>query len=199
MSFDTGTFVRVEGGYNARFDAGHQVLAALRAGQFVADWLLLYAGVGLAYTVTPGRVIGVSVAAEDPLLPADRYLGVENLFLREVRLQRDVLDVQGGAIFRITPEAELNVGYGRIVWGRNTAAVNSVFMTMSVRTDLGRPGEPEALSEREEQDDVPVGDAVDAAPVSPAPLPPAPTDQGEVAAQAGNIQQTQTPTSPRMP
>jgi hypothetical protein len=199
MSFDTGTFVRVEGGYNARFDAGHQVLAALRAGQFVADWLLLYAGVGLAYTVTPGRVIGVSVAAEDPLLPADRYLGVENLFLREVRLQRDVLDVQGGAIFRITPEAELNVGYGRIVWGRNTAAVSSVFMTMSVRTDLGRPGEPEALSEREEQDDVPVGDAVDAAPVSPAPLPPAPTDQGEVAAQAGNIQQTQTPTSPRMP
>ncbi|GAB4215933.1 MAG: hypothetical protein OHK0013_41910 [Sandaracinaceae bacterium] len=193
MSFDTGTFVRVEGGYNVRFDAGHQVLAALRAGQFVADWLLLYAGVGLAYTVTPGRIIGVSVAAEDPLLPADRYLGVDNLFLREVRLQRDVLDVQGGAIFRITPEAELNVGYGRIVWGRNTAAVNSVFMSISVRTDLGRPAEPEPLSEPE-----PVAVEAEGA-QTPVPPPPTPTGQGEVAAQAGNTQQTQTPTSPRVP
>ncbi len=202
-SFDTGTFLRLEAGYNLRFDAGHQVLGAVRAGQFVTDWLLLYAGVGLAYTVTQGRVIGISVAAEDPNVPANEYVGVANLYLREVRLQRDVLDVQAGAIFRITPDAELNLGYGRILWGRNTAIVSSVFASISVRTDLGRPPMPEPLPEpepaeadlSEDASTTPIDDTV---PLGE-PQPTDATGQPEVASQAGNTQQTQPPSAPRVP
>lgn len=137
-SFRTRTFVRVDAGYNLRFGgAGHQVLAALRAGQGIGERFLVYAWAQLAYTVTEGRAIGVSVAAIDPTLPATEYGGARNLLLRELRLERDQLDVGGGAIFRVTRDVELNLGYARTVWGRNTAAVNSLTLSLGVRTQVG--------------------------------------------------------------
>lgn len=136
-AFPTRTFVRVELGYNLRLgDAGDQLVAALRAGQSIERIVLLYAGVSLAYTVEPGRVIGVSVAAIDPELPASEYGGTANLLLREVRLQRDALDVGVGVILRVTPEVELNLGYSQIVWGRNTAEVRSVHLGLAARAHL---------------------------------------------------------------
>jgi hypothetical protein len=136
-AFPTRTFVRVELGYNLRLgDAGDQLLVALRAGQSIERVVLLYAGASLAYTVTPGRIIGVSVAAIDPELPAEDYGGTGNLLLREVRLQRDALDVGAGVIFRLTPEVELNVGYSQTVWGRNTAEVHSVSVGLAARAHL---------------------------------------------------------------
>jgi opacity protein-like surface antigen len=134
-AFRTRTFIRADAAYNLRFGgAGHQVLAALRAGQGIGDRLLLYAWAQLAYTVTQGRVVGVSVAAENPDVPADQYLGASNLLLRELRLERDSLDVGGGLIVRLTSEVELNLGYSRTLWGRNTAAVDSLSLGLGVRT-----------------------------------------------------------------
>lgn len=134
-AFRTRTFIRADGAYNLRFGgAGHQVLAALRAGQGIGDRLLIYAWAQLAYTVTQGRVVGVSVAAENPDVPADQYLGATNLLLRELRLERDSLDVGGGLIVRLTSEVELNLGYSRTLWGRNTAAVDSLSLGLGVRT-----------------------------------------------------------------
>lgn len=134
-AFRTRTFVRVDGAYNIRFGgAGHQVLTALRAGQGIGERLLIYAWAQLAYTVTQGRVIGVSVAADNPDLPADQYVGANNLLLRELRLERDALDVGGGIIVRLTTEVELNLGYARTLWGRNTAAVDSLNLGLGVRT-----------------------------------------------------------------
>lgn len=136
-SFRTRTFVRVDAAYNARLGgAGHQVLGALRAGQSIGDRVLLYAWGQLAYTVTQGRVIGVSVAAINPDLPAAEYGGTNNLLLRELRLERDLLDVGGGVIVRVTPEVEFNLGYARTLWGRNTAAVDSVSLSIGVRTQF---------------------------------------------------------------
>ncbi len=134
-AFRTRTFVRVDGAYNLRLGgAGHQVLTALRAGQGIGDRLLVYAWAQLAYTVTQGRVIGVSVAAADPNVPAADYMGANNLLLRELRLERDSFDIGGGLIVRLTQEVELNLGYSRTLWGRNTAAVDSLSLGLGVRT-----------------------------------------------------------------
>ncbi|MGE0789812.1 MAG: hypothetical protein AB7S26_29335 [Sandaracinaceae bacterium] len=147
-AFDTGTFVAGDVAYNARFeDAGHQLLASVRAGQFIEGIVLLFAGASFGISVTEGRVIGVSVAAIDPELPADQYGGLNNLMLREVRLQRDFLDVYGGVIFRLSPEVELKLAYARTVWGRNTAAVSTFSIAVGARTTLFEPPAPEPLEE----------------------------------------------------
>lgn len=136
-AFRTRTFVRVDAGYNLRLgSAGDQVLSAVRAGQGIGERVLLYGWVQLAYTVTEGRPLGVSVAAIDPDLPAAEYSGARNLLLRELRLERDQLDVGGGVILRITREVELNLGYARTLWGRNTAAVDSLSVSIGVRTNF---------------------------------------------------------------
>jgi len=139
-SFPTRTYVRVDAGYNLRFGgAGDQFIGALRAGQLFGDRFLVYANLQLVYTVTQGRVIGVSVAARNPDLAAGDYLLTNNLNLREVRLERDALDVGGGFIVRLTPEVEVNVGYNRTVLGRNTAATDSVSLGIAVRTQTWTP------------------------------------------------------------
>lgn len=136
-AFPTRTFLRLDAGYNVRLGAaGHQVVGAFRAGQFIGDVVLLYAWVQAAVNVTRGRVIGVSVAAQDPDLPAAQYVNDNNLLLRELRLERSNLDVGGGVIVRFTPSVELNLGYSRTLWGQNTAVVDQVFVSLGARTTL---------------------------------------------------------------
>jgi hypothetical protein len=134
-AFGTGTFVRLDAGYVLRMGgAADQVTGAVRAGQLLFGRLLPYAGVEADLAVERGRVIGVSVAAVDPELPAAEYGGTNNLELREVRLERDRAVVNFGAIFRITPEVELNLGHARTVWGNNTSAVATTSAGIGLRT-----------------------------------------------------------------
>jgi hypothetical protein len=134
------TFVRGAIGYELRLGgAGDRVIGELRAGQQLGPSVLVFGGARLARTVQSGAVIGVSVAAIDPTLPAEDYRGAENLLLRELRLERDSLDVGGGFIFRLTPDVELNLAYEQVIWGRNTAASRSVSIGLALRTDLDAP------------------------------------------------------------
>lgn len=135
-SFPSRTFMRLDAGYNLRLSAGDQVLASFKVGQSLGQRVLLYADVRLAYTVTDGPRIGISVAADDPNLPASEYGGTTNLRLRELRLERDALDVSFGGIIRVNDRSEINLGYSRTVWGRNTAAVNAFFVGIGVRTEV---------------------------------------------------------------
>lgn len=135
-AFPTHTFVRVDAGYNLRFGgAADQFVSRLSVGQLIGKSVLLYAGGQLTYSTQRGEFIGISVAASDPNLPAVDYAGLTNLYLREVRLERDALDLNVGAIFKITDTVELNIGYGRTVWGRNTAVSNSLSLGIAVRSD----------------------------------------------------------------
>lgn len=135
--FPTNTFVRLDAGYVLRLSgAADQILGNFRMGQVLAPGLLIYAGASLRYSVEDGRVIGVSVAAIDPELPANRYVGLENLQLRELQLRRDILSVSGGLIVRLAEGVELNLGYGRIVWGRNVAAISSFSASIGVSTSI---------------------------------------------------------------
>lgn len=121
-----GFFARADLGYALRFGgAGDQVVGGLKAGQRLGQRVLVYFGAEGEIAVTEGKVIGVSVAAEDPTLPATEYAGLNNLRLRELRLERDRIVLPVGMIVRIAEGAEVNLGYTPVVWGRNTAKTHA--------------------------------------------------------------------------
>jgi hypothetical protein len=137
LSFPSRTFLRVDGAYELRFGGGgDQVVWSFKVGQLLGDRLLVYAETRGTWAVTTGRVIGISVAAANPDLPAADFAGAENLVIREVTLDRDAIDVGGGVLYRLTDQVEVFLGGSRIVYGRNTAAVGSIFTGFAVRTDL---------------------------------------------------------------
>jgi hypothetical protein len=130
-------FARVDAGYRLRLGgAGDQFVGAFRTGYLFGDRLLLFGSVSLTKTVGDADVIGVSAAAVDPELPATEYGGLTNLLLREVRLERDVLNVDFGVLLRVTSEVELKAAYQRVLWGRNTAVTDGVTIGISVRASL---------------------------------------------------------------
>ncbi|MFN3197262.1 MAG: hypothetical protein ACE366_02420 [Bradymonadia bacterium] len=130
-----GFFARADIGYALRFGgAGDQVVGSVKAGQRIGERVLVYAGVDGEFAVTDGKIIGVSVAAEDPTLPAEEYGGLDNLFLRELRLERDRVVTPVGVIFRVVEGTELNLGYTPVVWGRNTSKIQSFSFGVAVTT-----------------------------------------------------------------
>lgn len=153
-SFSTRTFIRLDAGYNLRVRAGDQVIGSFKIGQAIGNRILVYGDVSGGYTVEDGDVIGVSVAAIDPTLPATEYGGLTNLRLREVQLERDFLSLAVGGIVRITDAVELNVGYSRVLIGRNTSQVNGVYVSIGVRTNLlGDEEEEEEEYDEEEYEE----------------------------------------------
>jgi len=132
-----GLFLRAAVGYRLRLDgAADQVLSEAKIGQLLGKRWVFFAGYRWAYSVEDGRPIGVSVAAIDPELPATEFGGLDNLFLRELRLEQDELRVGGGVILKLFPRFELNVAYERTMWGRNVSATNSVSASIGYVIDL---------------------------------------------------------------
>lgn len=131
----SGFFARADLGYAFRFGgAGDQVVGGVKVGQLLGRRVLIYLGAEGEIAVTDGDVIGVSVAATDPTLPAAEYSGLDNLYLRELRLERDRLVIPTGVIFRLMEGAELNLGYTPVVWGRNTSKVHSFSVGVAMTT-----------------------------------------------------------------
>lgn len=131
-----GTFVRLDTGFRLRLGgAGDQLFGAFRVGQKLGDRALVYVGFDGEYTVTDGDLIGVSVAAVDPTLPASEYGGTNNLLLRELRLERDVASMPVGLIVRVTRAVEVNASWAKAFWGRNVSAAHVVSFAIGLRTD----------------------------------------------------------------
>lgn len=131
-----GTFLRLDSGYRLRLGgAGDQVVGNFRVGQKLGDRALFYVGFDVEYTVLEGDLIGVSVAAQDPSLPANEYFGTENLLLRELRLERDVAAMPVGLIVRVTDTVEINANWSKAFWGRNVSAAHVVSVAVGLRTN----------------------------------------------------------------
>ncbi len=140
-AFRSGTFVRADIGYELR-SAGlaDQFTAEAKVGQLLFRKLLVFAGAQFEHSVEDGRVIGVCVAAIDPELPANEYIGLNNLTLRELRLERDILNLDVGGIVRVLGEVEIGASYNRTLWGRNVARIQSFSAFVGVSTDLQLAG-----------------------------------------------------------
>jgi len=134
MGLKGGTFIRAATGLALRTNgASHQFKLSGKIGQRLAKWLIVWAGGDLDVNVTTGRVIGVSVAAEDPDLPAAEYGGLTNLKLRTPRLEYKQFMPGVGAILRVSKASELYVSYGQVVWGDSVAATRTVSVGLAVR------------------------------------------------------------------
>ncbi len=134
MALPTGLFTRVDAGYRLRLGgAGDEIFGGFKLGQAFSDRVILFAGTNMAFNVQDGERIGVSVIAVDPELPATEYAGLNNLDLREVTLDREFIRVEGGAIIRVRPGVEAVASYGRLIFGRNIAEVQSVSFGVNAR------------------------------------------------------------------
>ena len=135
-SLPSRTFLRLDAGYRLRLGgAGDQVLGDLKVGQLIGERLLLKVGSRLEYAVQDGEVIGISVAADDPTLPAEAYGGTTNLDPREVPLDYDRLTLNAGLILQVTESTEAQVSYNRVLWGRNTSLTQTLSMGLGVKFD----------------------------------------------------------------
>jgi len=136
-SLPSRTFLRLDSGYVLRTrGAGDQITANLQIGQQLGQRFLLKAGTNFAYTVEDGEIIGISVAAEDPNLPAEDFGGPTNLRLLEVPLSEDRLRINAGMLARISERTELNLSYARLVWGRNVSRTDTVSLGLAFKFDL---------------------------------------------------------------
>lgn len=132
-----GTFLRLDSLFRLRLGgAGDQLVSSFRVGQRLGQRLMFYVGADVEYTVFDGDLIGVSVAATDPTLPADEYGGLDNLLLRELRLERDQASLPVGLILRVTDVVEVNGSWANVFWGRNTAAANIFSLGIGLRTGV---------------------------------------------------------------
>lgn len=140
-SFPTRTFLRLDAGYRLRLGgAGDQIVGNFQIGQSLSRRVFIKAGTRIGYSVQDGDVIGVSVAAEDPSLPAEDYGGLENLKLREVPLEHDRLSINAGISVRVTDDVDTLLSYSRVLWGRNTALTQTVSLGVGVAFDIGGRG-----------------------------------------------------------
>jgi hypothetical protein len=117
-----GFFIRGSAGFRMRNQgAGDLLLYEVKLGQLITPWLLIYGGVYQEKTVISGRVIGVSVAAEDPNLPARDYEGLKNLKPILISLDRDLLSTPIGLLIKPIPNVNFTLTYTPIISGRNVA------------------------------------------------------------------------------
>lgn len=133
----SGFFSRLSFGLQLRNQgAGDLVNAEAKIGQLVLPWLLVYGGAYYEETITSGRSIGVSVAAVDSSLPATEYVGLNNLKPIVVTLDRDLLVLPVGVLFKPLPSVDLTLSYSPILWGRNVAKSHTVSVGVNILNQL---------------------------------------------------------------
>lgn len=131
----TRTFGRIDAGFRLRFGGpGHQVIGSIKAGQFLGEHFILFAGAGGAYTVTEGEIIGQTFVSTEPdgLDTVDVVPG-ENTIPVDLRYDKDWLNVEAGLIFVPVRGVELQLAAARTVIGTNITATNALFVSTAVR------------------------------------------------------------------
>jgi len=128
-----GLFVRGSAGVRIRNGgAGDQLITEAKTGYFITQWMLVYGGVYSELALSRGRVIGLSIAADDPSLPAEEYEGLENLKPIPVTLDRDLIATPIGVLFKPLKAVDMTLTYSPIVSGRNVAKAHTVSVGVNV-------------------------------------------------------------------
>ena len=141
----TRTFVRLDLGYKVRFGSpGHQAVGLFSVGQFIGDYVLLFASADSAVTLFEGETIGTSFIAESPEKPAGELTG-DDITQREITLDKDWVKVDGGAILTLR-DIELRAAYSQIVWGQNIPRIQafSLGLVYSIPHLTGEKKAPES-------------------------------------------------------
>lgn len=120
----TKTFIRADAGYRHRFGSpGDQFVASAKAGQFLSENVIIFAGTRFVETVTDGDVIGLTF--NDPLEQDaetfDNTLTEQN----PLTLDRSFVSVEAGAIVKLS-KVELQLSFEEVVDGANYSDLRSV-------------------------------------------------------------------------
>ena len=133
----SGFFTRLSAGLMLRNQGAGEILTSeFKLGQFIKPWLLVYGGGYFEKTVISGKPIGVSVASEDPALPASEYIGLNNLKPIIVSLDRDLLVIPIGVLLRPTDKVDVTCTYSPLVWGRNVAKSHTMSIGVNIQSEL---------------------------------------------------------------
>jgi hypothetical protein len=134
----TRTFGRAGIGYKFRSkEPGDQIVIDVKMGQFISQKIIVFAGAKQAHTVTEGESIGNTFVDTNPTQSAAEYTFAD-VDIRELRLDRDFIQVEGGVIANLGP-VEVGMSYGKTVDGKNISAtgVLNVFMLASIENVTG--------------------------------------------------------------
>ncbi|MEM1348665.1 MAG: hypothetical protein AAGI01_08935 [Myxococcota bacterium] len=177
------TFIRADVGYNFRADTpGDQLVANAKAGQFLGDSLIIFAGVNFARTLFEGSPIGDSFITSEPEQSVFEF-DFGNTVAETVvplRIDRDFTIVEGGIILAIE-KVELQFSYQQVVEGANFGVLrtfNFGFTTSlpdATRQKKPRAAQPSADTEEGAEDsdayevieeiiEVPVEEVIEEAP-----------------------------------
>lgn len=149
------TLIRADVGYNHRTDSpGDQFVANAKAGQFLGESLIVFAGVNFARTLFEGTPIGDSFITSDPDQSVFEF-DFESTVAEKVvplRLDRDFTIVEGGIILDIE-KAELQFSYQQVVEGANFGVLRTFnFGFTTSLPDVTRQEEPRAAAPSAEDD-----------------------------------------------
>lgn len=177
----TRTFARADFGARYRFGApGNQAFINAKAGQYISDMVVVFAGLRYTKTITDGESIGTSFVDTNPTQPASDYTFEGNVEARPLTLDRDFTVLEIGAIFPLN-KVELQVGYEQILTGKNITKIHSALVGMIVNwPDATRQDSPQVAPSQEEtiiEEEVIIVPAEEAA-----PSPPQPAEDAENAA-----------------
>ena len=129
----TRSFVRFDLGFRFRFsNPGHQVFGSAKVGQFIGRKFVLFVGSAADFTVIDGTPIGQTVVASDGNLTAQNVTP-DRFERRDLRLDKDYIDVSGGVLFIVQKGIEVQASYSQIVAGRNIPTVQTVSVGTSFR------------------------------------------------------------------
>ena len=134
----TGGFGRAEVGLEYRFgDPGHRVVTDVRVGQPVGDRLIAIVGMVAGHNITEGEVIGQTMIANNPYLPASQFT-MDNIRAEDLRLDSSNLGFMGGLLFDFG-DIEFTTNYYYTAKGRNVAGTHAfTFGTIVSISDVTR-------------------------------------------------------------
>ncbi len=129
----TRTFARAGVGVRLRFGApGHQLIGDAKVGQFLGKSFVLFGGVRGAFTVIEGETLGKTFVVTRNNVTSQN---IRDSDIRQdlLSLDKDFVQTEGGLLFILSGDAEMQVVYSYIPFGKNISAIHSVSVGTTIR------------------------------------------------------------------
>lgn len=129
----TRTFARAGVGIRLRLGApGHQLIGDAKVGQFLGKNFVLFGGIRGAFTLTEGETLGKTFVVTRNNVTSQN---IKDSDIRQdlLSLDKDLVQTEGGLLIVLSGDAEMQVVYSYIPFGKNISAIHSVSVGTTIR------------------------------------------------------------------
>jgi len=129
----TRTFARAGVGVRLRFGApGHQLIGDAKVGQFLGKSFVLFGGVRGAFTVIEGETLGKTFVVTRNNVTSQN---IRDSDIRQdlLSLDKDFVQTEAGLLVVLSSDAEMQMVYSYIPFGKNISAIHSVSVGTTIR------------------------------------------------------------------